>query len=217
MSRRPRDADAKAISQANGGRYVRSGGRVAGAIRFDERWGVNVKSMHHRRSTNELKLLVVVDGSEASKRVLRYLASFLARRDRIAVHLAYIASRLPAELLESGGSEVPQREEQIEAELRSAQHRWMAIADTKPDPILRAARGMLRRAGVPASRIDSCVSSPLDARTVADEVLVMARDQQCSTVVVGHRAHSWFRGFGGGHLAEQLVRSAKGFAVWIID
>ena len=168
-------------------------------------------------NVNKLKLLVVVDDSEASKRVLRYVASVLARRDRIAVHLTYIASRLPAELLESGGSEVPQREEQIEAELRSAQCRWMAVADTKPAPILRAARGMLQRAGIAASRIHSCVSSPLDARTVADEVLVMARDQQCTTVVVGHHAHPWYRPFGGGHLAEQLVRSAKGFAVWVID
>jgi nucleotide-binding universal stress UspA family protein len=129
----------------------------------------------------------------------------------------YIAPRVPAELLESGGSEVPEREEQIEAELRAAQHGWIAAADAKPDVILRAARTALKRAGVPARRIHSCVSSPLDARTTADEVLLLARDAHCGTVVVGHRAHSWFRGLGGGHLAEQLVRSAKGFAVWVID
>lgn len=176
-----------------------------------------VKKVARRRSAGELRLLVVVDGSEASKRVIRYLGSFLARRDRVAVHLTYIASRLPAELLESGGSEIPQREEQIEAELRSAQRRWMSIADAKPEPILRAACATLQRAGVATARIHSCVSSPLDVRTAADEVLMLARDQQCGTVVVGHRAHSWLRGFGGGHLAEQLVRSAKGFAVWVID
>jgi nucleotide-binding universal stress UspA family protein len=50
-----------------------------------------------------------------------------------------------------------------------------------------------------------------------DEVLLLARDHACGTVVVGHRAHSWFRGLGGGHLAEQLVRSANGLAVWVID
>ena len=50
-----------------------------------------------------------------------------------------------------------------------------------------------------------------------DEVLLLARDEACQTVVVGHRAHTWFRGLGGGHLAEQLVRTAKGLAVWVID
>jgi hypothetical protein len=35
-------------------------------------------------------------------------------------------------------------------------------------------------------------------------------------VVVGHRAHSWLRGLGDGDLVDQLVRRAKGYAVWVI-
>jgi len=162
-------------------------------------------------------LLVVVDATEASTRVLRYIGTILKQHNRVDVHLAYIASRVPAELLESGGSELPEREEQLEADLRSAQRRWIAVADAKPARVLRAAHAVLQRSGVIAARIHSCVSSPLDIRSVADEVLLLARDCQCRTVVVGHSAHSWFRGFGRGHLAEQLVRSAKGFAVWVID
>lgn len=166
---------------------------------------------------NHVGLLVAVDVTDASKRVLQYIGTILRRHNRADVHLAYIASRVPAELLESGGSELPEREEQLEADLRSAQRRWMAVADTKPDQVLRAARAALQRAGVTTARIHSCVSSPLDIRTAADEVLLLARERQCGTVVVGHSAHSWFRGLGGGHLAEQLVRSAKGFAVWVIN
>lgn len=175
------------------------------------------KAARRPRDDNFLCVLVVVDASEASTRVLRYIARILPHRSRVAVHLAYIAPRIPAELLESGGSEVPEREEQTEAELRSAQQGWIAAVDTRLDAILDTARTALKRAGVPARRIYSCVSSPLDARTAADEVLLLARDEHCGTVVVGHRAHSWFRGLAGGHLAEQLVRSAKGLAVWVID
>jgi nucleotide-binding universal stress UspA family protein len=83
--------------------------------------------------------------------------------------------------------------------------------------VLRTARTMLQGAGVAAGDIHIGVSSPLDLRTTVDEVLLLARDHACGTVVVGHRAHSWFRGLGGGHLAEQLVRSANGLAVWVID
>ena len=38
-----------------------------------------------------------------------------------------------------------------------------------------------------AQRIVTCVSSPLDARTEADEILLLARDEGCGTVVVGHQ------------------------------
>jgi len=170
-----------------------------------------------RRDRNVLKLLIVLDASEASRRVLQYIGQMLGGRGRVEFNLAYIAPRMPAQFLESGGSELPEREVEIESELRTQQNRWMAINDTKPDRILSRARATLLRAGARAARIHSCVSSPLDARTFADEVLLLARDQQCGTIVVGHRAHSWFRGLGRSHLAEQLVRSAKGYAVWVVD
>jgi nucleotide-binding universal stress UspA family protein len=170
-----------------------------------------------RRDRNILKLLIVIDAGEASRRVLQYIGQMLGGRDRVEFNLAYIAPRMPAQFLESGGSELPERELAIESDLRAQQNQWMAINDTKPDQIVNRARATLLRAGARAGSIHSCISSPLDARTFADEVLVLARDQQCRTIVVGHRAHSWFRGLGRNHLAEQLVRSAKGYAVWVID
>jgi nucleotide-binding universal stress UspA family protein len=170
-----------------------------------------------KRNRNILKLLIVIDASEASRRVLEYIGQMLGRRDRVEFDLAYIAPRMPAQFLESGGSELPERELEIESDLRAQQNQWMAINDTKPDRIFSRARAMLLRAGARPGRIHSCVSSPLDARTIADEVLVLARDQQCRTIVVGHRAHSWFRGLGRNRLAEQLVRTARGYAVWVVD
>jgi nucleotide-binding universal stress UspA family protein len=169
------------------------------------------------RGIGRQKLLVVVDATDASQRALQYVGRFVAGRKGLDCHLAFIASRLPPELLESGGSELPEREEQIEANLRSEQRRWTAAVDKKATLALRGARTLLQRAGVAAARIHTCVSSPLDARRTVDELLLLARDADCRTVVVGHRAHTWFRGLGGGHLAEQLVRSAKGLAVWVID
>ena len=175
------------------------------------------KASHRRRSTGSLKLLLVVDGTDASRRALQYVGRILAGRDGVECHLAYIASRLPPELLESGGSELPEREEQIESAMRAQQRHWTAGVDKKAERVLRGGRTTLERAGVAAACIDTCVSSPLDARRTVDEVLLLARDEGCQTVVVGHRAHTWFRGLGGGHLAEQLVRTATGRAVWVID
>jgi nucleotide-binding universal stress UspA family protein len=162
-------------------------------------------------------MLVVVDATDASRQAVQYVGRILAHRDRVDCHLAYIAPHLPPELLESGGSELPEREERIESDLRLEQRRWAAESAKNAERVLRAARSRLQRAGVSAAHIRTCVSSPLDARTTVDKVLLLARDHACGTVVVGHRAHSWFRGLGGGHLAEHLVRSANGLAVWVID
>jgi nucleotide-binding universal stress UspA family protein len=170
-----------------------------------------------RRDRTVLKLLIVLDASEASKRVLQYIGQMIGEREQVEYDLAYIAPRMPAQFLESGGSELPERELEIESNLRAQQNQWITVNDSKPDRILSRARATLLRAGASAVHIHSCISSPLDTRTVADEVILLARDQQCGTIVVGHRAHSWFRGLGRSHLAEHLVRSAKGYAVWVVD
>ena len=168
------------------------------------------------RSITHLKALVVIDPTEASKRVLCYLGQLATAGDQSEFHLAYIASRVPAELLETGGAETPDREEQLQSNLRRQQRAWMAGTDKTAWRILRAAQSQLHTAGVQKQRIHTCVSSPLDAREAADEVLLLARDQDCDTVIVGHTPQSWLSALGGGDLAEQLVRRAKGYAVWVI-
>lgn len=174
------------------------------------------KAFARTRSVGPLKVLVVIDSSEASKRLLRYLGQLAPAGNRCDFHLAYIASRVPAALLETGGAEEPDREEQLQANLRRQQRAWMAGTDKKAWRILRAAQSQLRTAGVETQHIHACVSSSLDAREAADEVLLLARDQDCSTVIVGHSPQSWLATLGSGDLAEQLVRRAKGYAVWVI-
>lgn len=175
-----------------------------------------IKKGDRARGISSVKLLLVIDTTEASKRVLRYVGWLAAGRDGPELHLAYIAPHVPPELLEFGGSERPEREERLESNLRRQQRGWMAVSDRKDWRVLRAAEATLLRAGVAAPRLFAYVSSPLDTRRAADEVLLLARDHRCGTVVVGHRAHSWLRGLGGIDLADELVRRAKGYAVWVI-
>lgn len=74
----------------------------------------------------------------------------------------------------------------------------------------------LCRAGIDRSCIETYLSSPLDQRNPVEEVLLIARDRHCDTIVIGYRAHAWF-GVGRDPLAEHLIREAKGLAVWVID
>jgi nucleotide-binding universal stress UspA family protein len=178
---------------------------------------VVVQPASRLQASVQLNLLVVIDPSEPSARAVRYLAEFFGGRKDTRYCLTPLTPKLPAKLLETGGAEQPQREKRIEVELREAQERWMADAVDGSVDIVEAATTTLRRAGAPAQAISVCQISPQDNRTLVDELLIVASQAQCRTIVVGHFAHSWFSGMGGGHLAERLVRDAKGFAVWVID
>ena len=93
----------------------------------------------------------------------------------------------------------------------------MDTLDSTSQGVLAQSVARLRQAGVRTESIETCPSSPQDNRTAADEVLVIAETHACRTIVVGHRAHSWFRRLAGDQLAERLVRDAKGLAIWVID
>jgi len=170
-----------------------------------------------RKQPAQLDLFVVIDSSEASLRAVQYLADLFARRPHVHFCLMSLMPKVPAALLETGGAERPQDEAQIEANLRERQEDWMSSAAGPAEDVIGGARATLRRAGARAGAIRACQMSPLDNRTTVDEVLTVAEQQACRTIVVGHLAHSWFSGIGGGHLAEQLVRAADGRAVWVID
>jgi nucleotide-binding universal stress UspA family protein len=167
-----------------------------------------------RSSQSDLKrddVLVVVDDTESSKLAVGYTGRLLAGSD-IYIHLVCIAPRIPAGLLEFGGSERPKKEERLDAELHRRQLRWTDLAEQTPDAILDAAAEVLRRAGVGADRISTSVSSPLDLRADAEEILLLAQDEGCQTIVVGHHLSN----DDGEKLAHALIRS-PGYTIWAVD
>ena len=161
-------------------------------------------------------LLLVADRSPETERALQYVGRIVGRR-QITVHVLYLLNSLPPELLEFGGSEDPLKEEKLESQLRREQKQWIAAAHEAANPILDHAAQVLRRAGVPKSRIHFHFSDPTDASRAVDAVLREVKSTRCHTVVLGHATHSWFRELTGGHLAEQLVRHAKGLTMWVVQ
>jgi len=158
-------------------------------------------------------VLVVVSETDASHRAVEYIGRILGNSSNVDIHLVFFGTNLPPELLEFGGSETPETEERLDNELHERQRRWIAVADEGPEAVLDGARDLLRRSGVEASRISTCVSSPLDHRTDADEILLLAQDEQCDTVVVGQGPSDE----RGRKLAQSLMRRADGHAIWIVN
>ena len=57
----------------------------------------------------------MVDQSSSSKRAVEYVATVLATRRGFQLCLAHFLSQLPPEMLEFGGAEDPEREQQLDS------------------------------------------------------------------------------------------------------
>jgi len=76
--------------------------------------------MRHTR-----RILVALDGTEASSKTVAYVAEMAKEASDIEICLFHLIVHIPAELREHGGSEDPSKEVQLGQELREAQSRWV--------------------------------------------------------------------------------------------
>lgn len=163
------------------------------------------------------RLLVVTDESPASLRAVKYTGNLLRRRRGFRIHLLHLLPPLPPELLEFGGAENPRKEEELETELRGDQQKWIASARKSAEPSVEQAVKVLHKAGMPAGNILREFSYPTEPRDAGRTVLEYALAKKCHTVVVGHKAHSWFREVTGADLTEHILRHARGISVWVVQ
>jgi len=177
------------------------------------------RSSGRRRKATSNRLLLVVDQSSSSKRAVEYVATVLASRRGFQLCLAHFLSRLPPEMLEFGGAEDPEREQQLDRQLKTEQQQWIATARKGAQPSLNWACARLHKAGLPASSLTTQFSDPFRAQnSVSEEILELARTNKCRTIVVGRRSLSWLRRLTAGKdLAEQLVQLGSGFTLWIVE
>jgi len=139
------------------------------------------------------KLLVVIDESQASKRAVSYVAGIIGRQRRFKVCLAHTLPEIPAHLSEHGGAEDPSEEEKLERALHSDQNQWIVAAKKKAQPIVARARTVLCKAGLTASSIEERYCDPAEGRARGEEILELASERKCHTIVVGSESLSRWR------------------------
>ena len=163
------------------------------------------------------KLLIVVDNSLASMRAVAYVTHILGGRRGFRVCLAHTLPSPPARMLEFGGSEDPLKEEWLESRLRASRHLWASAAKRKASGSLDRAYADLRRAGFARGEIEVHFCYPSDKRDAPKEILTLARERGCRTIVVGRAALSWLRGLLQTNPADEIVRLGKGFTTWVVE
>ena len=162
------------------------------------------------------KLLVVVDNSLASLRAVAYVAQMLGGRRGFRVCLAHTLPLPPSGMREFGTAEDTNKEDWLEARLRASRHLWVAATKMKLSGSLEHAYEDLRRAGFARGEIEVQFCYPSARSNAPKEILKLARERGCHTVVVGRQSLSWLREHLQTNPADELVRMGKGFTTWVV-
>jgi len=159
------------------------------------------------------RMLVAIDGSPSSRRAVAFVAGEAGGRRDVEVVVRHVLPPLPPVLLESPGAEQPRAEERIEANLHARQRRALAARERRAETLLASAREQLAAAGV------TCVdvaTVPAEPRGLAPQLIELAREERCDTIVVGRGSASWVEELVNSHLADALVREADDVSVCVV-
>ena len=161
-----------------------------------------------------MRILVAVDESENSHRAVKYVGSVLRGRPDTDVTLFHVLKPMPRELLEHGGSENPTAEAQLGQQLRNEQEVWIRKEGESESYVLNKAYATLTQSGFDRSRVVLKIGHEDD---IAGNILEEARSGHYDTIALGRRGMSRITRMFGGGVTDQLLRDAKGFAIWIIE
>ena len=161
-------------------------------------------------------ILLAIDDREATKRVVEYVAAFIADRDDVNIHLVHALRPLPPQLMESPGAEDPTREQQIEKCQAAQQKSWKNRAATEIVPVLETARSQFIAANIPAQKVATHILQLNDRSDLVSEIIRAAREYRCHTIVVGYNDYSWIKEKFHAHIAEQLIAQSERLAVCVV-
>ena len=160
-----------------------------------------------------MRILLAVDESEHSRRVVRYAGSLLRGASDVVLTLFHVLRPMPRELLEHGGSENPAVEAQLSRQLRDEQAVWIRKEAEAECHILKQACETLTQSGFDMNRVMLKYGHEDD---IAGNILEEARIGRHETIVVGRHGTSRVKRVFGG-VTDQLLRDAKGFVIWVVE
>ncbi len=163
------------------------------------------------------RFLLAIDDSEATERAAHYTGRVLAGRDDIEIHLLHVLPPLPPELLETGGGTDRESQARIEAEQEVEQKEWIAAAAHRVRPLFDSVRTILLAEGVPGSVVREHSSDAIPEDRIHQRILDAAAECSCATVILGRGPRSWRRELLNLYVTHDLVKSAQGFTVWVVE
>lgn len=163
------------------------------------------------------KLLVAIDDSTASERAVAQVARRMQEQSACHILLLHVPRPIPPKLLEHGGSEDPQEEQCLEAELDAAQAAWRQHMTQAAQPVFTKARAILQEANIPEQAIETQIYTPVPGQDLTTAIVDVAHDTASGTVVVGRSSFSWLRELLQPHVADKLSQEEHAFKLWVVE
>ena len=163
------------------------------------------------------KLLVTLDEHSISTELVKYLGKIISGKEDLEVCLLHMLPPPPPQLREFRGSEDPEVEDQLDRQMDVASHRWTREAENAARPVFENAISILTRAGVPPNSIRRIARQLVNYEDLTDDILKLAEENACQTIVVGRSSFPWFKETFHRHLADKLVRKATGVTIWVVE
>lgn len=162
------------------------------------------------------RLLVALDDSEASERVVTYVAQTLEGQKACEIILLHVPEPMPRQFLEFGGAEDPTEERRREAGLKAAQAQWVDQVNEAIQPLFAKAQSILRAAHIPEELVRTQLAMPHVDQSLETSILEAAQANACDTVVVGRESFSWLKELLQGHVADRLLQQSRDLTLWIV-
>ncbi|HSB45069.1 MAG TPA: universal stress protein [Nitrospira sp.] len=160
------------------------------------------------------KILVTVDDSDQSVRAMHYVGSLLRDTHDVGVTLFHVLKPMPRELMEHGGSEIPEIEDHLGTQLRKDQEDWVRMEGAIEYPILLKALERLGQTGFPIEQVTLKFGHERD---IADTIIDEARSGGYGTIVVTRQETSSVKRLFGNGIIDRLLRDVSGVAIWVLS
>ncbi len=140
-------------------------------------------------------VLLAVDHSDASDKEVEYVVDMLASKPQAYLHLVHVLPPVshPEDASESAGP----------------------MDEAKK--VLEGLRARICARGIDEEHVDMGVLVIDNEAKLVDGLIETAQDQGCGTIAIGRHALPWYRELFHHHPADELVKRAQGFAVWIVE
>jgi nucleotide-binding universal stress UspA family protein len=162
-------------------------------------------------------ILLAVDESEETTRVVQYVADVIGNRKDFRIRLFHVLPPLPAALLEFGSSENAERERSLDRKTEAQRDEWLGAAEEATQPVFEKAKDILETAGVPTECLETQFGISVNQGDVMTDILEEARENDFGTIVVGRQSFSPLKELFEHHLADELVRHGDGLTIWVVE